>query len=34
MISSVEDWWTNMALRKGKERKAMASIAMLVLWEI
>ena len=27
-------WWTNLALQKGKERKAMASMLMLVSWEL
>jgi hypothetical protein len=31
---SVEDWWTKVALKRAKEREAMASIIMLISWVI
>jgi hypothetical protein len=33
-FDSVEQWWTSMVLSHGGRRKAMASLLMLVAWEI
>jgi hypothetical protein len=33
-FDSVEHWWTSMVLTHGGRRKAMASLLMLVAWEI
>jgi hypothetical protein len=33
-FDDVENWWTNIALAHGSQRKGIASLLMLVTWEL
>jgi hypothetical protein len=34
MLHSVKEWWCDVIQKRGQGMKALASLAMLVLWEI
>jgi hypothetical protein len=33
-MHSVKDWWRDVIQKRGNARKALASLAMLVSWEV